>query len=255
MDFIKRRLSTTIDPDKDQEEKVPETTEPSARSTILESISTKRNALWNDLTSKMKSDKTSPSSTEGPSKNGLDFMNTVRQKLQNVKLYENTDTDSDEENDKRRGPRNVEVAPLIDTGDNSSAGADDTATLGDVEEEGEASSSTSLVNKRKQLKKRDSFTAEEIYLDTVAAKVRAGEVAPDPHTVLVSPSRAVKEFEFRPKDSSSKNKKKASSNKLDVPNGNLINFDSMQNLHKAVEQVETIVHREDELEDYVDYSR
>lgn len=273
MDFLKKRLSMHSDPDKDKEEK---TQEPNKPNKLLESFSNKRASLWNDFTSKMnKSDKTTPEGSENdfvtieasntntktkPSLNGLAFMETVKQKLQSVRLYENGDTDSDAENDRLRGE--PECAPLIDTADNSEAGDSahsDNATCG---EESDAAvqitvngEETGAAARRKKLGKRqDSFTAEEVYLDTVAAQVRCGLVKPDAETALVSPSKAVAEFSFANKDKSrtqvkKKSNKTPSSNKntLAVSNGNLINFDSIQNLSQAASSVaETIVHHEDD---------
>lgn len=96
-----------------------------------------------------------------------------------------------------------------------------------------------------------------MYLDTVAAQVRCGLVKPDEDTALVSPSKAVAEFSFDNKDQGSGNstktqpKKKsckgASKNTLAVSNGNLINFDSIQNISQAASSVsETIIHHEDD---------
>ena len=270
MDFLKKKLSMTSDPDKDKEEK-------STPNNLLESFSNKRASLWNDFTAKInKSDRTTPDGSSEvdapvvappvpaeaetkhgkPSLNGLAFMETVKQKLQSVRLYENG---SDNGGSLRGEP---ECAPLIDTGDNSSQGGDsDHATCG----ESDAGGVTITVNgtedqdvRRKKFGKRqDSFTAEEVYLDTVAAQVRCGLVKPDMDAALVSPSKAVAEFTFDTKGNkpgvkklrrkSSKSAAIAAKNTLQVANGNLINFDSIQNLRQAASNaVETIVHHEDD---------
>lgn len=253
------------DPDKDKEEKT-------SANNLLESFSNKRASLWSDFTSKInnKSDRTTPDGSSEvdapvaavptskphtkPPLNGLAFMETVKQKLQSVRLLEN----GSENGGSLRGE--PECAPLIDTGDNSSQGDSDHATWG----ESEAGAVTITINgeekdvRRKKFGKRqDSFTAEEIYLDTVAAQVRCGLNKPDDNAAaLVSPSKAVAEFAFGVKDSKTsirKVKRKSSKssvaekNTLQVGNGNLINFDSIQNLSKAASSaVETIVHHEDD---------
>lgn len=238
------------DPDKDTEEKSPS-------NNLLESLSSKRATLWNDFTSKIKSDKSTPDSL---SENGAasthssnaaastSFMDSVKQKLQSVRLYENGLKTSDDD----RVSTEPECAPLINTEDTNSVGSD-VAVCGESDtSELPATGTATPVTQRKKLNKRqDSFTAEEIYLDTVASQVKNGLVEPDSGTTLVSPSKAVQEFAFAEsngtKKSKSSSKSASTSNRLTVTNGNLINFDSVQNLSQAASsKAETIVHREDD---------
>lgn len=262
MDFIRRRFSLSADPDKDTEEKTPS-------GNLLESLSSRRATLWSDFTSKIKSDKSDISSPEGDSKNELEkqvnggmsegngavgksFMESVRQRLQNVKRSENGDRERD-------GP---ECAPLIDTGDSEGDGSD-AATCGESEANGSTeihvtvngASVSEVGTRRKRLSKRqDSLTAEEVYLETVDAPVRNGVVKPDSRIqLLASPSKAIQEFTFntanrrKKKASTGKKSSKANTNSLQVDNGNLINFDSIHNLSEAATNgAEIIVHREDD---------
>lgn len=255
------------DPDKDKEEKTP------AANNLFESLSSKRTRLWNDFTSKIKSDKSTPDTTSeadappqiSPSKagsNSSSFMESVKQKLQGVRLHENGRKAS--ENERPRGE--PECAPLIDTADNSTAGSScgsDAAICGEsdtIEQAGSladdhtpsAGACSETATRRKKLGKRaDSFTAEEVYLDTVASQVRSGLVQPESETTLVSPSKAVQEFVFAESNAKEKpqvvSKGSSSKNRLAVANGNLINFDSVQNLSQAASsKAETVVHREDD---------
>lgn len=279
MDYIKRRLSFSSDPDKDREEKMEsgstaeEGEKQSKASHLFESLSSKRATIWNDLTSRIKADKssTSPSGSESnlsskgasavsPSTTTNGFLDTVRQKIQQVKQhYENGH--AEEKRDKE-----VECAPLIDTTDTDHLSdaevADDEAdvTTESQERQDDGSEVTSALKShpRKKLhKKQDSFTAEEVYLDQVASKVKSGLVPPDSDTVLVSPTRAVKEFSFSDASAKTKQRKTRTKHKpasgassLMVPdNNNLINFDSMQNLNAIASSEPTpelIVHREDD---------
>lgn len=263
------------DPDKDKEDK-------ESSNNILGSLSMRRATLWNDFTSKIRSgDKTTPddgsdvaASTASPPATtltpppGKSFMESVREKLQSVKLYENGDAADDcHEANNVDATENgkSESEPLISTsltgpGQTFSDGDSDIATCGESET-GEAAITDSgateeMKCRRKRLGKRqDSFTAEEVYLDTVAAQVRCGLVKPDPHTKLVSPSRAVQEFVFADEAKSTEGSRAesrtangvCSDNTLRVANGNLINFDSVHNLSQAASSVaETVVHHEDD---------
>jgi len=253
MDFLKKRLSLNSDPEKESGGKA---------SGILESLSNRRATLWNDFTSKMKSDRISAdvSDAESDSGNksvnsGKTFMDTVKEKLQRVKMYENGEAASDAGSTKLRGSE-PECAPLIDTADNSSEDNSDIAIGSDtgsapppvqVKVTDESQMVPSTATRRKRLgKKQDSFTAEEVYMDTVAAQLKNGLLEPDTSTTLVSPSKAVQEFSFADGKSGEKLLKSKKCT-LTVSNSNLINFDSIQNLSSAASSIsETIVHHEDD---------
>ncbi|XP_067936292.1 uncharacterized protein KIAA0513-like [Watersipora subatra] len=257
MDFIKRRLSMNADPDKDKEDK--------PIGNLFESLSTKRASLWNDFTSKIKSTQSTPDDqSEGdpvtPSPNAstsASFMNAVKQKLQGVGLYENGQRSTG----LNKTDGEPECAPLIDTADCSSGDESDAAVCGASEtselviNSSETDGAPSINCRKKLSKRQDSVTAEEVYLDTVASHVKNGLMPPDSDTSIVSPSTAVQEFVFAEhsrKSKSAPSKKsaegaKASNNHLALPNGNLINFDSMQNLSQAAtSRAETVVHREED---------
>lgn len=256
MNFIKRRLSLTSDPDKDQEDQ-SQTSASSTNGNILDSLSTKRSAMWNDLTSRIRSDKTSPNGTEPTadrkaSTKGFTFMDTVKQKLNSVRQQYDKGSLRTTEGDEKV---EVECAPLIDTDNLSDCASSDKATLGEsLPNDTTLPESAVNPNRRKLNKRQDSFTAEEVYLDTVAAKVKAGLVLPDTTSTLISPSRVVQEFSFSVDSdqttSSAKtiNSKRANGTRtLLVPDSNLINFDSMQNLSSAAAcGAEVIVHHEDD---------
>ena len=273
MDFIRRRLSmSSAEPDINKEEKVEDSPTAAGHSpTLLESISAKRASLWNDITSRVKSDHTTPNGSEmdPPSQSATPsnkssnptFMESVKQRLKLVhQQYERANNESDEE----RSGTNVECAPLIDTSDHEEADGnhssvvetDNATTHSEVLDGSTAAPDTQDVGfKRKKLTKRqDSFTAEEVYLDTVAAKVKSGLLPPAPiDSNLISPSKAVKEFVFTDTKAKEKPKLKQkkvqpSRTKLTVDNNNLINFDSIQNLSSAAAQsAEIIIHHEDEI--------
>lgn len=239
--------------------------------TLLESISSKRATIWNGLTSRMKSDRTTPNgtgsdidyqpATANNKSDSLSFMESVKLKLKKVhQQYERTEGDSDEE----KSNSGIECAPLIDTADESNGNhsvteTDNATTHSEMAAAESVTDAQDAGPRRKKLTKRqDSFTAEEIYLDTVAAKVKSGLIPPDPvDSSLISPSKAVKEFIFtdttkaKPKP---KQKKPTpiNNNRLTVNSSNLINFDSIQNLSSAAAQsAEIVVHREDD--DVFDY--
>ena len=258
MNFIKRRFSLNSDPDKDREDQ-SEKSVGSGNGNILDSLSTKRSTMWNDFTSRIRSDKASPNGTEASgddktSARSFTFMDSVKQKLNSVRQqYDKASLRSD-----GAASTEVECAPLVDTtlvDDLSDCASSDKATFGEsLANDAPVHDSAPIPARKKLGKRQDSFTAEEVYLDTVAAKVKAGLTPPDSKTTLISPSTAVQEFSFSEASNQKKPSAKATNQKrsngkrtLLVPDSNLINFDSMQNLSSAaVCGAEIIVHREDD---------